>query len=58
MRVGIHSGKVLGGVIGQKQWQYDVMSHEVIVANQMESYGQPGYVHVSQVNLVGQCNSA
>ena len=48
MRVGIHTGKVLGGVIGQKQWQYDVMSIEVSVANQMESLGVPGKVHISQ----------
>lgn len=48
MRVGIHTGKVMGGVIGQKQWQYDVMSKEVSIANQMESYGIPGEVHISQ----------
>lgn len=48
MRVGIHTGKVMGGVIGQKQWQYDVMSKEVNVANEMESYGIPGEVHISQ----------
>lgn len=57
MRVGIHTGKVLGGVIGQKQWQYDVMSIEVSVANQMESLGVPGKVHISQAvvdNLGGQ----
>lgn len=47
MRVGIHSGKVMGGVIGQRQWQYDVMSKEVNIANQMESYGIPGEVHIS-----------
>lgn len=47
MRVGVHSGKVLGGVIGQRQWQYDVMSHEVNVANAMETYGVPGRVHIS-----------
>lgn len=51
MRVGIHTGKVLGGVIGQKQWQYDVMSIEVNVANQMESFGIPGKVHISQTVL-------
>ena len=33
--------------MGQRQWQYDVMSTEVNVANQMESYGLPGQVHIS-----------
>ena len=48
MRVGIHTGKVLFGIVGKKRVKFDVFSNDVTFANLMESSGKPGMVHISQ----------
>ncbi|XP_054741166.1 adenylyl cyclase X E-like [Anastrepha obliqua] len=51
MRIGVHTGSVLSGVIGAAKWQFDIYSKDVDIANRLESTGQPGRVHVSRETL-------
>ncbi|XP_035788299.1 adenylate cyclase type 9-like [Anopheles albimanus] len=48
MRVGVHTGTVLCGIVGTKRVKFDVWSNDVTLANRMESSGKPDQVHVSE----------
>lgn len=48
MRVGIHTGPVVAGIVGVKKFQYDIWGDTVNTASRMESNGVPGKVNVSQ----------
>ena len=47
LRVGVHSGPVIGGVIGQHKFAFDIWGETVNVASRLESQGIAGRVHVS-----------
>ena len=48
MRIGIHTGRVVAGIIGSKVVRYDIFGEGVLIANKMESNGVPGKVCVSE----------
>jgi class 3 adenylate cyclase len=48
MRVGIHTGQVVAGIVGVKKFQYDIWGDTVNTASRMESSGEVGRVNVSQ----------
>lgn len=48
MRVGIHSGPLVAGVVGSTKFAYDIWGDTVNIAARMEQSGEPGKINVSQ----------
>ncbi|MEP7109840.1 MAG: adenylate/guanylate cyclase domain-containing protein [Ferruginibacter sp.] len=47
LRIGIHVGPVVAGVVGKKKYAYDIWGSTVNIASRMESNGEPGQVNIS-----------
>lgn len=48
LRIGVHSGPAVGGVIGSRRFAFDVWGDTVNVASRLESQGQADRVHIGQ----------
>ena len=49
LRIGIHSGPVVAGIIGQAKFSYDLWGDTVNTASRLETFGVPGEIHISRV---------
>ncbi|OMJ86356.1 hypothetical protein SteCoe_12144 [Stentor coeruleus] len=51
MRIGIHTGDIIGGIAGTNIVRYDIYGADVLMANKMESTGMLGKVHISETTM-------
>lgn len=47
LRIGIHKGDVVSGIVGQTANQFDLFGHDVNIAARLEQTCEPCHVHVS-----------
>ena len=49
VRVGIHTGPVVAGIVGSDKFAYDLWGDTVNIAARLESYGEPGRINISDI---------
>ncbi len=49
IRIGVHTGPLVAGIVGSSKFAYDIWGDTVNIASRMESSGEPGKVNVSAV---------
>ena len=48
IRIGIHNGSVIAGIIGERKFSYDVWGESVTIATKLESNSEPNRIHISE----------
>jgi len=51
IRIGVHTGPVIAGIVGIKKWQYDIWGDTVNIASRMEARSEPGKVNLSEATF-------
>ena len=51
-RIGLHTGSVVGGVVGRQKMTYDYWGRTVNIASRLETTGEPGRVQVSEATYL------
>jgi len=47
LRIGIHTGPIVAGVVGKNKYAYDIWGTTVNIASRMETNGEPGKINIS-----------
>ena len=48
IRIGVHSGPAVAGIIGKRKFSYDLWGDVVNIASRMESHGVPGEIQITE----------
>jgi len=52
IRIGIHTGPVVAGIVGMKKWQYDIWGDTVNIASRMETASEAGKINLSETTYL------
>ena len=48
IRIGVHSGPVVAGIVGSDKFAFDLWGDTVNIASRLEAYGEPGKINISK----------